>query len=67
MLDVDDRTTQGAGAVEHAARFEQCGLDAGELHDAFTVGVLAVDHHQSRIVQRAGRVAEARQVAQRGQ
>ena len=67
MLDVDDRPAQCTRLVEHAARFDQCGFDAGKLHDALAVGVLAIDHHQCGVGKRARLVAQAHQVAQRRQ
>ena len=54
MHDVDHRAACGAEAFEQGSGFLQRRLDADELHDAFAIGLLAVDQHERALRNRRG-------------
>ena len=54
MHDVDHRAPGLAESPEQLRRLLQSRLDADELHDAFAIGLLAVDQHERAIGDRGG-------------
>ena len=62
--DVEDRDAGVARPRQQTRGFGHGRLDAGELHRARAIRVLAVDHHQRRLAQRGRLVRKAGNVTQ---
>jgi hypothetical protein len=48
VLNMKNRDAQFSGAGEQGGALRQRWLDADQLHQAFAIGVLTVDHNQRR-------------------
>ena len=63
---MEDRYASRPRAGEQARRLRQRGFDTFQLHDALTVGVLAVDHDERGLPERRRLIAQPHQIPQGG-